>query len=326
MSDSITKYGTIVTQLGKERIAACILSGTLVDITQAAVGDGGGAYYQPDGSQTALKNECWRGKIASAQINLQNKNMIDVKLVIGAEVGGFFIREAALYTSDGLMLAICNLPDTEKVAFSDGVSGKLSLLLHLIVEDASVLHFILNPTLDTVSREEMQDALREQKEQLEDLIQGVGGIQILEITLPAEGWTEAEPGGEDYPWVLDLPLAGVTETQDPSVSIHKESLEISRAAGLCPTVQTLEGSLRFWAMEKPLETMEATAALISPRGGFSGGDAGGLPIATANTLGGVMIGENVDVSADGKISVKEIPVPAENSEIRDMVAKAFLSD
>ncbi len=161
---------------------------------------------------------------------------------------------------------------------------------------------------------------------LADMVQGVGGIQILGITLPAEGWTEAEPGGEEYPWVLDLSLAGVTETQYPSVSIHKESLELSRVAGLCPTVQTLAGNLRFWAREKPLEAMEATAALISPRGGFSGGDAGGLPIATANTLGGVMIGENVNVTSDGKISVKEIPVPAENSEIRDMVAKAFLSD
>lgn len=159
MSDTITKYGTIVTRQGKERIAACILSGTLVDITQAAVGDGGGAYYQPDDTQTALKNERWRGKIASAQINPQNKNMIDVKLVVGAEVGGFFIREAALYTSDGLMLALCNLPDTEKVAFSDGVSGKLTLMLHIVVENASALRFTVDASLDTVSREEMAAAL-----------------------------------------------------------------------------------------------------------------------------------------------------------------------
>lgn len=159
MSDSITKYGTIITRQGKERIAACILSGQLVDITQAAVGDGGGAYYQPDDTQTALKNERWRGQIASAKINPKTPNMIDVKAVVGAEVGGFTIREASLIASDGVTVAICNLPDTEKTAFSDGVSGKLTLLLHLVVEDASVLRFTVDANLDTVTREELAAAL-----------------------------------------------------------------------------------------------------------------------------------------------------------------------
>ena len=159
MSDLITKYGTIITRQGKGRIAACILSGQLVDITQIAVGDGGGAYYQPDEAQTALKNECWRGQIASARLNPNTPNMIDVKAVVGADVGGFTIREASLITSDGVTLAICNLPDTEKSAFTDGVSGKLDLLLHILVEDASVLRFTVDPALDTVTREELSAAL-----------------------------------------------------------------------------------------------------------------------------------------------------------------------
>ena len=81
------------------------------------------------------------------------------KAVVGAEVGGFTIREASLIASDGVTVAICNLPDTEKTAFSDGVSGKLTLLLHLVVEDASVLRFTVDPALDTVTREELSAAL-----------------------------------------------------------------------------------------------------------------------------------------------------------------------
>lgn len=153
------QYGTILTAQGKALMAACILNGSQLDLTQAAVGDGGGSCYQPDPNQTALKRETWRGAIAAAQIHPAQPNMIDIKVVIGSEVGGFIIREAALYTSDGVMLALCNLPDTEKVALSSGVSGKFTLLLHFLVEDASVLRFVVSPSLDTVSREEMDAAL-----------------------------------------------------------------------------------------------------------------------------------------------------------------------
>ena len=40
-------YGTVITSSGAALIAACILNGTKLPITDAAVGDGGGAYYQP---------------------------------------------------------------------------------------------------------------------------------------------------------------------------------------------------------------------------------------------------------------------------------------
>ena len=52
------------------RVKADILSGRLaagekLTITEIAVGDGDGAYYQPDPEMTALKNELWRGSINS---------------------------------------------------------------------------------------------------------------------------------------------------------------------------------------------------------------------------------------------------------------------
>ena len=40
-------YGTVITSSGAALIAACILNGTKLPITDAAVGDGDGAYYQP---------------------------------------------------------------------------------------------------------------------------------------------------------------------------------------------------------------------------------------------------------------------------------------
>lgn len=62
-------YGTVITSSGAALIAACILNGTKLPITDAAVGDGDGVYYQPTVDQTELKNKKWEGEIASATIS-----------------------------------------------------------------------------------------------------------------------------------------------------------------------------------------------------------------------------------------------------------------
>ena len=155
------QYGTVVTAIGAAKIAACILNGTKINITHAAVGDGGGAYYKPTVEQSALVKECWRGEIAFAKISESDSNMIDVKFIVPAEVGGFTIREAALIDAEGDTIAICNTPDAQKITITDGVSFPLTMIMHIIVTDASVVSFSINPALDTVSRETMETALAE---------------------------------------------------------------------------------------------------------------------------------------------------------------------
>jgi phage-related tail fiber protein len=148
-------YGTIITTKGAAIIADCIVNGGQLVISEAAAGDGNGAYYQPTVNQEHLVHECWRGEIAAAELNPSTPNMLDVKIVIGDEVGGFTIREMGLFSEDGTLIAVCNTPDTEKVAISGGVSGKLTMVMHIIVADISVVEFTINPSLDTVSQEEL---------------------------------------------------------------------------------------------------------------------------------------------------------------------------
>lgn len=155
------KYGTKITTLGASRITACILAGTKLKITQAAAGDGGGGYYVPTVDQTELVGELWRGPIVSAVQNATVPNMLDVKIVIDDSVGNFVCREMGLYSEDGALIAVCNTPDTEKVAISTGVDGRLTMVMHIVVADSSVLEFTIIPSLDVVSREDMELAIAE---------------------------------------------------------------------------------------------------------------------------------------------------------------------
>ena len=162
MPDTERTYGTVVTSAGLALVTAATMRGEKVKLKYLAVGDGGGQYYQPSADMTALKNEKWRGEVNSVQINPDSPNMIDIVAVIPATVGGFTIREMSVQTEgDDVMFAVCNTPDTEKVAISTGVDGRLTMLMHIVVVDSSVLEFTITPSLDTVSPEDLEEAIAE---------------------------------------------------------------------------------------------------------------------------------------------------------------------
>lgn len=161
MPDQEKKYGTRITTAGASLITNCILAGTKLKITQAAAGDGGGSYYVPSTEQTELVRELWRGPVVSAEQNPTVPNMMDVKIIIDDSVGNFICREMGLFDESGTLIAICNTPDTEKVAISTGVDGRLTMLMHIVVVDSSVLEFTISPSLDTVTPEDLEEAIAE---------------------------------------------------------------------------------------------------------------------------------------------------------------------
>ena len=100
------------------------------------------------------------------------------------------------------------------------------------------------------------------------------------------------------------------------------------ACELCPTVETVSGALRFWAMKAPDAELSGSVLLVGQGGGSNGG--GGsytLPTATASRLGGVKIGDGVNVEEDGMISVDGESL-LENAttteeEVEDMLDEVF---
>lgn len=154
------EYKTLVTSVGKTKIAAAILGGDAVNIVWAAVGDGGGAHYMPTAAMTELRREVWRGGIAGKRINQQSAGMVDVKLLLPADVGGFTVREAGLLDADGDLIAVCNVPDTEKTSASDGTAGTLTVIMHIALTDADSVVFHIDPKLDVMTAEDVDAAVR----------------------------------------------------------------------------------------------------------------------------------------------------------------------
>ena len=55
MAEIENTYGSIVTDVGVQLITQAVMEGQKVNIVKLAVGDGGGSYYKPDSTMTALK-------------------------------------------------------------------------------------------------------------------------------------------------------------------------------------------------------------------------------------------------------------------------------
>jgi phage-related tail fiber protein len=150
-------YGTLVTDRGIQLIAAAVMEGKKINITDLAVGDGGGAYYQPTPNMTGLKNECWSGPIKSVSVNKDSPNIIDITAIIPSTVGGFTIREMAVKDDVKNTIAICNTPDTEKVIISSGAAGEIELTMHIEISNADAISFIIDPNVVTATKKDIED-------------------------------------------------------------------------------------------------------------------------------------------------------------------------
>lgn len=100
MAEIENTYGSIVTDVGVQLITQAVMEGQKVNIVKLAVGDGGGSYYKPDSTMTALKGEKWRGDVTRVEVNEQSPNMIDIVAVVPSDVGGWTIREMGVFDDD----------------------------------------------------------------------------------------------------------------------------------------------------------------------------------------------------------------------------------
>lgn len=123
---------TIFTDYGQQLITEAIANKTTINITKIAVGDGMGAVYTPVSSQTALKRETWSGPIDSVQVNPTNKNQVTFEGIVGANAGGFYIREIGLYDQANKLVAISDFPESFKA-----LADQYELYVRMILQTGS---------------------------------------------------------------------------------------------------------------------------------------------------------------------------------------------
>lgn len=164
-------YFTLVTDSGTRKMLEALNEEKKVNITEFAVGDGGGRFYNPTTAATALKNEVWRGPVNACYISEDSENLLIVESVIPSDVGGFTIREMGLFDEDGVLIAICNTPDTQKVRVADGVVHELDLSMEIALANTEVVELIVDPSVVMATKKDIENLRLEVKAQIENINQ-----------------------------------------------------------------------------------------------------------------------------------------------------------
>lgn len=132
-------YFARLTAAGRAAVAAAIVSGEAVSIVDMAIGDGGGAPYEPTGDETDLVNERARVPVETVARDVDTPSLVRIAGIVPADEGGFWVREVGLFDAAGELVAIGGYPAAYKPTIAEGASYDLEISVELAVStDADV--------------------------------------------------------------------------------------------------------------------------------------------------------------------------------------------
>ncbi|BDR73617.1 hypothetical protein K144316041_23250 [Clostridium tetani] len=150
------QFYTILTAIGKAKIANATALGNKVNFTTLKIGDSNGKYYNPTESQEDLINAVWQGNINSISVDKKNPNWIVIEVIIPSNIGGFVIREAGIFDDEGDLIAVGKYPETYKPKAEDGSTKDLIIKMILEVSNTSTVTLKVDPTVILATKEDIE--------------------------------------------------------------------------------------------------------------------------------------------------------------------------
>lgn len=227
-------FKSLITVAGREKIAAAIVSGNKVIFSEMSVGDGGGSATTPDENQHSLINERFRTQLNSLRLS-DTENIIIAEMIIPPEVGGFTIREAALFDDAGVCMAVANVPETYKPALAEG-SGRFTILrIWLAVSSTEAVELVVDPGIVLATVEDVINAGNEIKDYTdEQLSEHAGSRNHPDATLKEKGFTQ-------------LSNATTSSEQDKAATPLAVKLAVEAAITAAWELDNPIGTVKFYA-------------------------------------------------------------------------------
>lgn len=240
-------FKSLITVAGREKIAAAIVNGDKVVFSQMSVGDGGGNATIPNDEQTSLVNERFRTQLNSLKLS-DTENIIIAEMVIPPEVGGFTIREAALFDDAGVCMAVANVPETYKPALAEG-SGRFTILrIWLVVSSTEAVELVVDPGIVLATVEDVINAGNEAKDYVDNhLGEHAGSRDHPDATLNEKGFVRLSNAIDSDSQILAATPAAVRNAMNAAI---KEAVEQAVRAA--------------WDDENPVGTVKFYARNVDP--------------------------------------------------------------
>ncbi|MCY1909540.1 phage tail protein [Klebsiella pneumoniae] len=193
-------YQAILTLKGSERIAEAALTGEPVGFSHMGVGDGSGSLPVAMTEQEGLVNELYRAPLNRLVIADRAESVIRAEMLMMPQVGGFWLREAALYDDNGVCLAVANLPPSYKPRLAEGAGRLQSVNLWIAVSNIASVQLMTDPAVIIASINEVNKARDEAKDYADEVVGQLNtdikqAIADAVKTAVRDAWEEDNPPG-----------------------------------------------------------------------------------------------------------------------------------
>lgn len=144
-------YKTIHTSLGLQLLAQAEATGSKIEITHMAVGDGGGNAIIPNPAMQQLTRERFRAPVNRIYQDPENENLFTAELIIPVETTSFVVREIAVFDRNGNMLMIGNTPEAHKPTIADGAFTDSVYRIPFVVGNSASIELKIDPNTITAT-------------------------------------------------------------------------------------------------------------------------------------------------------------------------------
>ena len=154
----MSNFYTLLTNIGAALHANAQVQQTTVAWSHFALGDGNGAAVKPTQTQTGLHREVHRLAISSIEPHPDNPNWIVVEAVVPSDVGGWTVRESAIYGGPGgnTCIAVGNYPETYKPVLAEGAGREMVMRMIVEISSVATVKLLIDPAVAIASRQWVQ--------------------------------------------------------------------------------------------------------------------------------------------------------------------------
>lgn len=150
-------FYTLLTNAGINELIRCKTQNLALNLKTIAVGDGD---IIPSQTMQSLQSEKHRFSINSITQDETNPNYFVIEGVIPSEVGGFYISEVGIYTQNGVLFAIGNLPRSYKPLLSQGSAKDFTFKVFVEIESSTNVTLKIDDSVVLATRNSVKSELK----------------------------------------------------------------------------------------------------------------------------------------------------------------------
>lgn len=327
--EEISNYRFKVTTQGRKLLAGLLAMGEGLEITRVAVGSGRVSADAELADMTDLVEYVAEGTIAERR---HHDNILELTVQYASNftpgLGAFYLSEFIIAARDPesgeeVTIVYATLGDYVQPvnAYSENLPPDVrNYPLSIVISDE--IEVSITAPAGLVTYNDLQDAVDKACTELVTSM-ATGGIKkSIPFVIAAADWVEDNVVVNGIKYHYDLTDSEATAAQIPIVTITEATEETAKLSSMSERCTAYNGYVRFRSVDRPTAEIAGTCHLLVR--GSIGGTVGEIPVASADTLGGVKVqgGSGLKIDIEGNLSVDT----ASEAEASEAIDEAFADD